>query len=84
MDGKDKNETYHTVERGGGDILFTPEDLCKFLNALFQGKLVSQSTLEKMKTIKDGYGLGIVKFPFGQRWAYGHNGNIDGFESVCG
>lgn len=37
-----------------------------------------------MKTIKDGYGMGLFQFPFGAKMAYGHNGGIDGFTSIVG
>jgi len=35
-----------------------------------------------MKTIKDGYGIGLFQIPFYSRVGYGHAGGIDGFNSV--
>ena len=42
---------------------------------------MNESSLKSMTTIKDGYGLGIFKIPFHERYAFGHNGGIDGFSS---
>jgi CubicO group peptidase (beta-lactamase class C family) len=35
-----------------------------------------------MKTITDGYGMGMFQIPFHTKSAYGHNGGIDGFAST--
>jgi hypothetical protein len=35
-----------------------------------------------MKTIKDGYGMGLFQIPFYKSIGYGHTGGIDGFSSV--
>jgi hypothetical protein len=35
-----------------------------------------------MKTMTDGYGMGMFQFPFYTKLAYGHNGGIDGFAST--
>ena len=39
---------------------------------------------KKIKTQKDGYGYGMLRFPFGKKWFYGHTGGIDGFQSMLG
>jgi CubicO group peptidase (beta-lactamase class C family) len=44
---------------GAGAITSTPTDLVKFSHALFSGKLISENSLTKMKTIKDHYGMGL-------------------------
>lgn len=66
---------------GGGSIVSTPTDLTKFIEALFTLKLVSQNSLDKMKTITDGYGMGMFQIPFYTKIAYYHGGQIDGFVS---
>jgi D-alanyl-D-alanine carboxypeptidase len=76
------SETDLSVAGGAGNIVSTAKDLCLFIAALFDGKLLSARMLEKMKDIRDGYGLGMVKFPFGKKVFYGHTGGIDGFESM--
>ena len=35
-----------------------------------------------MKTIVDGFGMGLIQIPFYDRTGYGHTGGIDGFRSV--
>ncbi len=83
-DWKLENETDISVPLGAGGIVSTPNDLIKFGNALFTNKLLKKESLELMKNLKDGYGLGLFKFPFGHKVAYGHNGGIDGFSSAFG
>jgi D-alanyl-D-alanine carboxypeptidase len=74
-------ETDMSIPGGAGAIVSTPTDLAKFIEALFAGKLISTSSLEQMKTLKDGMGMGMFSVPFGPRRAFGHNGQIDGSAS---
>jgi len=71
-----------SVPLGAGAIVSSPTDLTKFAEALFNGKLISNESLEQMKTIKDNYGMGLFKMPFYDKIGYGHNGGIDGFSSA--
>ncbi len=75
-------ETDMSIPGGAGAIVSTPTDLTKFITALFDGKIVSQKSLDQMKTITDGYGSGILQFPLDDKKLYGHNGGIDGFRSM--
>jgi len=75
-------ETDMSIPGGAGAIVSTPADLTKFIESLFSLKLVSNSSLEQMKTMTDGYGMGMFPFPFYTKLAYGHNGGIDGFAST--
>jgi D-alanyl-D-alanine carboxypeptidase len=68
-----------SIPGGAGAIVSTPGDLVKFIEALFSLKLVSQHSLAQMKTVTDGFGMGMVQFPFNGKKAYGHNGSIDCF-----
>ncbi|MBT8220821.1 MAG: beta-lactamase family protein [Bacteroidia bacterium] len=77
-------ETDMSVPEGAGAIVSTPGDLNHFFTALFTGKLVSESSLELMTTMKDNYGFGLFEFPFYDKRATGHNGGIDGFASSSG
>jgi D-alanyl-D-alanine carboxypeptidase len=79
---KIKTETDFTVPLGAGAIVSTPSDLTKFADALFGGKLLKSESLEIMKPIQDGYGMGLIRMPFYQSTGYGHTGGIDGFNSV--
>jgi D-alanyl-D-alanine carboxypeptidase len=76
-----EKETDMSIPGGAGAIVSTPTDLTKFIEALFSGKLVSQNSLNQMKTITDGYGMGMFQIPFYDKKGYGHNGGIDGFQS---
>lgn len=78
---KPEPETDMSIPGGAGAIVSTPTDLTKFIEALFSLKLVSRSSLDQMKTIKDGMGMGMFQIPFYDKKAYGHNGGIDGFGS---
>ena len=75
-------ETDFTIPLGAGAILSTPTDLAKFADALFGGKFLTNESMEIMKTIQDGYGIGLFQIPFYNSMGYGHTGGIDGFSSV--
>lgn len=77
-----ETETDFTVPLGAGAINSTPSDLTKFADALFGGKLLTSESLEIMKTIEDGYGIGLFQLPFFKSIGYGHTGGIDGFSSI--
>lgn len=74
--------TDSSVPMGAGGIWSTAEDLVRFSDGLFGGKLLRPASLEVMKTMKDHYGRGLFQFPFGQELGYGHTGGIDGFTSI--
>jgi len=78
---KQMPETDMSIPGGAGAIISTPTDLTKFIEALFSLKLVKQSSLDQMKTMTDGIGMGMFQIPFYDHKAYGHNGGIDGFGS---
>ncbi|HEU4712525.1 MAG TPA: serine hydrolase domain-containing protein [Pyrinomonadaceae bacterium] len=80
-DWKQESETHLSIPGGAGAIISTPNDLTKFIQALFDGKIVSKESLEQMKP-KDELGLGINSFPIGGKTFYGHSGGIDGFRSL--
>lgn len=75
-------ETDISIPLGAGGIESTPKDLTAFSDALFSGRLVSNKSLELMKTMKDGYGLGLFQVPFYDYKGFGHTGGIDGFTST--
>jgi D-alanyl-D-alanine carboxypeptidase len=70
--------------QAAGGISSTAGDVALFYEALFGGKLVSATSLAQMKEMKEGYGLGLVAVPFGNRWFYGHTGGIESFSSIAG
>lgn len=75
------SETDTSITGGAGNIVSTPKDLAVFIKALFDGKLISSNSLDKMKTMKDGYGYGMFQYKFDGKVAYGHTGGIDAFGS---
>jgi len=52
-------KTYAGLDYAGGGITAPAEDLLKFMKALVKGQIVTPETLEKMKTDKARFGLGI-------------------------
>lgn len=77
-------QTDPSVPHGAGAIMSTPDDLIRFAEALFAGKLIGKVSLETMKPSGIGIGNGMFAFPFGGKRALGHNGGIDGFQSSLG
>ncbi|QTE38617.1 serine hydrolase domain-containing protein [Mucilaginibacter gossypii] len=75
-------ETDMSIPGGAGAIVSTPADLVKFINALFEGKLISAANLELMTTMRDSYGMAMFAMPFYDIKGYGHSGGIDGFLSL--
>jgi CubicO group peptidase (beta-lactamase class C family) len=71
---RDATELDFSVVAGAGSIVATTADLATFLQALFDGKLVSQASLDKMKTTQDGEGMGMTTFTFAGKTFYGESG----------
>ncbi|MGH9751214.1 MAG: serine hydrolase domain-containing protein, partial [Blastocatellia bacterium] len=80
-DWKQGPETHPSILFGAGAIVSTPNDLAKFIQALFDGKIVSKENLDQMKTIRDGdgLGLGMEPFTFAGKTFYGHAGGGDNY-----
>jgi D-alanyl-D-alanine carboxypeptidase len=78
-DWKPVSETHPTLLFSAGAIVSTPADMAKFIQALFEGKLVSKETLNQMKTIRDSEGFGMATFTFAGKTFYGHTGGADNY-----
>jgi len=78
-----ESETDMSIPLGAGAVVSNPHDLNIFLTSLFSGKLVSEESLKKMQTTPNGVGLGMFILPFYEKKSFGHNGEIDGFQSVA-
>jgi len=48
--------------------------MTKFIQAVFDLKLVSRDSLKQMTTIRDGEGMGMEPFSFAGKTLYGHTG----------
>ena len=80
-DWKQMRETHPSIVFGGGQIVSTPNDMAKFIQALFDGKIVSKESLDQMKTMRDGEGLGMTTFTFADKTFYGETGGGDNYGS---
>ena len=67
---------------GAGALVSTPSDLNKFAEALYAHKIIPAQYLAKMQDINDGFGMGMMPFPYPGHTAYGHPGAIDGFNTA--
>ena len=76
-DWKQMTEIHSSILFGAGQIVSTPNDLAKFIHALFELKLISLESLDQMKTMRDGEGLGMTTFTFAGKTFYGETGGGD-------
>jgi D-alanyl-D-alanine carboxypeptidase len=79
--GSDWKQGFETHPSIGFQIISTPGDMAKFIEALFDLKLISQQTLNQMKTIRDEEGLGMTTFTFAGKTFYGETGGGDNYGS---
>lgn len=79
-DWKQGTETHPSVLFGAGQIVSTPNDLARFVQALFDLKLLSRASLDLMTTMRDGEGSGMDRFTFAAgKTFYGHTGGGDNY-----
>jgi CubicO group peptidase (beta-lactamase class C family) len=76
-DWKQQDEMDLSIPGGAASIISTPTDLAKFMNALFDGKLISQASLGQMKN-----GVGLSSPEFAGLKFYGQQGGTDGFRTL--
>jgi D-alanyl-D-alanine carboxypeptidase len=76
---KQQGETHPTLLFSAGAIVSNPNDLVKFIKALFDGKVVSMESLALMKTMREGEGSGMTTFTFAGKTFYGHTGGADNY-----
>ncbi|MFN8344261.1 MAG: serine hydrolase domain-containing protein [Spirosomataceae bacterium] len=72
-------ETHPSLLFSSGGIISTPNDLAKFIGALFELQLIPQESLNAMQRIKEGDGLGMEPFVFAGKTFYGHTGGADNY-----
>ncbi|MDO3642802.1 serine hydrolase [Mucilaginibacter sp. L3T2-6] len=70
-------ETHTSILFGSGSLTSTPSDLAKFIQALFDRKLISKESLSRMMQLKSG----MDTFTYNGKTLYGHTGGVDGFGS---
>ena len=71
---RESTEPDFSVPYGAGAIVSTPADMAKFIQSLFDLKLVSEESLREMMTSRDGEGMGITSFTFAGKTLYGETG----------
>lgn len=76
-------ETHLKSIKGAGGIASTAREVNMFYNALFTGKIISNEFIQKMVTPENEWGLGISVLNFQGITIYGHDGGIDGFQSLA-
>ena len=78
------SESDLSIPLGAGAIISTPKEVIQFGEALFNEKLVSSKTLDQMIKLNEGFGYGLISFPFNDKRSFGHTGGIDQFSSMWG
>jgi D-alanyl-D-alanine carboxypeptidase len=79
--GSDWKQGFETHPSLGFQLISTPGDMAKFIQSLFDLKLISQDSLNQMKTMRDNEGLGMAPFTFSGRTFYGDTGGGDNYGS---
>jgi CubicO group peptidase (beta-lactamase class C family) len=74
-------EGFETHPSIGFQLISTTGDMAKFIQSLFDLKLISQDSLNQMKTVRDEEGLGLVTFTFAGKTFYGNTGGGDNYGS---
>jgi CubicO group peptidase (beta-lactamase class C family) len=72
-----------SVPQGAGALYSTTQDLWKWTQGLFGGKLLSPASLDKMTTpFKNDYAFGLVVRSANGHKEIGHGGGIEGFNTA--
>jgi CubicO group peptidase (beta-lactamase class C family) len=79
--GSDWKQGFETHPSIGFQLISTPGDMARFIQSLFDLKLISQDSLNQMKTMRDDEGLGMVTFTFAGKTFYGNTGGGDNYGS---
>lgn len=81
-----ETETAPSFTSSAGAMISTANDLAVLIESLFNGKLVSEKSLQQMKKIdaKSTLGFGLQRTPFYKKEGYGHSGRVDEFHSFVG
>jgi CubicO group peptidase (beta-lactamase class C family) len=72
-----------TVPHAAGALYSTTEDLLRWTQGLYAGKLLSPASLQKMTTpFKSDYAFGLVVRTVNGRRVFDHDGGIEGFNTT--
>jgi hypothetical protein len=79
----DAEVIHMSIPRGAGALYSTTEDLLRWTQGLFGGKLLSSASLEKMTTpFKNDYALGLQARTLNGLRVFDHGGGIEGFNTM--
>lgn len=70
-----------TVLLGAAGIVSNTTDLTVFINALFDGRLISMASLQQMKTMKGEFGMGLFEISHFNKTGFWIEGGLQGFRS---
>ena len=72
-----------TIPHAAGALYSTTEDLLRWEQGLFAGKVLSAASLQKMITpFKESYALGVAVRAMDGRKVVSHSGGIEGFNTI--
>ena len=79
----------YSATAGAGGVTSRPENLVRWLKALYGGSVLNQTSLNAMLTFRsanisgaNGYGLGTMRYIVNGLTCYGHGGNLFGYTAV--
>jgi CubicO group peptidase (beta-lactamase class C family) len=75
------SRTNMMIPGGAGAIASTAEETARFFRHLLKGEILTAESLQKMTAFEGSFGLGLIRFPFGDQTFIGYDGGIDGFRS---
>lgn len=84
---QEKKDFYFPNTKGAGDIVATTEDMLRFINALFEYRILTKESIAVMKPViekKEYFGRGLMQIPLNKHRFYGHGGDTRGTHSVLG
>ena len=85
----DFNDVNTSFDWSGGGLVSTHQDLAIFIEALFEGKLISEQSLQKMIAVEETnenhlpYGLGVYQSVYDGQTFYGHYGFYGTYIGYC-
>lgn len=72
-----------SIPYSAGSLYSTTQDMLRWVERLFSGKLLSLVSLKKMITpFKNNYGFGVINQPINYHESIMHAGSINGFNSL--
>ncbi|WP_350286267.1 serine hydrolase domain-containing protein [uncultured Croceitalea sp.] len=85
----DFNAVNTSFDWSGGGLVSTHQDLATFIEALFEGELISEQSLQKMIVVEGAnenhlpYGLGVYQSVYDGQTFYGHYGFYGTYIGYC-